>query len=233
MMKKTRSLLACVLMLVASPLAAQERTVLVELFTSQGCSACPPADKLLHELAARDDVVALALHVDIWDYIGWKDSFARPENTKRQRAYAQVAGRDMIYTPQMIIDGADDVMGTHPEDVSALIRQHKSTPRPVDLEITRQGDMLSISARAKRGVEGTCTVRLARYRPRATVDILRGENAGRTLTYANVVTEMTRVAEWDMREPLTVEVALTGELPAVVIVQRNSHGPVQAVAQAD
>lgn len=232
-MTKTAAALASLLFLAASPLTAQDRTVLVELFTSQGCSSCPPADKLLHELSARDNVVALALHVDIWDYIGWEDSFARPENTARQRAYARTGGNDMVYTPQMIINGADDVMGTHPEDVTALISENESIPSPVQLNVARQGGTLSISARAEPGASGTCTVRLARYRPEATVDILRGENAGKTLSYANIVTGMEPVAEWDMRDSLDVEVPLQGDLPAVVIVQKDEYGPVQAVAQIE
>ena len=101
---------------------ADDMPVVVELFTSQGCSSCPPADALLHELSKRDDVIPLALHVDYWDYIGWKDSFAQPAFTARQRGYAQASGRRAIYTPQMIIGGQFDVVGNRPMDVAAIIR---------------------------------------------------------------------------------------------------------------
>ena len=94
--------------------AAADRPVVVELYTSQGCSSCPPADAILAELADREDVIALAFHVDYWDYIGWKDIFADPANTLRQRNYARVAGARSVYTPQMIVDGQDHVVGTKP-----------------------------------------------------------------------------------------------------------------------
>ena len=108
--------------------ATAQSPVVVELFTSQGCSSCPPADKLMHELAKRDDVIALALHVDYWDYIGWKDVFAQPEFTARQRAYARLGNRKMIYTPQMVINGRDHVVGSNPKDTNALISSHKKLP---------------------------------------------------------------------------------------------------------
>ena len=122
-------------MLAGSALWAQTSPVVVELFTSQGCSSCPPADAMLHKLAERDDVIALALHVDYWDYIGWKDEFAVPAYTKRQRGYARTNGRRMIYTPQMVINGQDDVIGAKPMDVSDLIQKHHEVADKVALEI--------------------------------------------------------------------------------------------------
>jgi len=230
---KFAPLMTVLILAAASPAVAQGRTVLVELFSSQGCSACPPADRFMAELAARDDVIALAMHVDYWDYIGWKDSFASPEFTERQRAYARVNGRSMVYTPEMIINGADDVMGTHPKDVAALIERHQAAPSPVELTVKRRNGTLSVRAVAEPQAEGRCTVRLVRYRPEATVDIRKGENAGRTLTYTNVATGIEEVTQWDMHRPLDIEVPFDGELPGVVIVQMGRHGPVQAVARAE
>ncbi|MEQ9260378.1 MAG: DUF1223 domain-containing protein [Roseovarius sp.] len=232
-MAKLAGLLVALLLAGASPSLAQDRPVLVELFTSQGCSSCPPADAFLHKLAARDDVVALALHVDYWDYIGWKDSFASEAYTARQRAYAREAGRRMVYTPQMIIMGADDVVGNRPKDVAELIARHKAAPRPVTLEARRTGGALRIRAEASRALPGRATVQVFRYRPESTVAITRGENAGRTLDYANVVTSMAVVGEWDMRAPLALDVPMAGTEPAVVLIQQDRHGPVQAVAQVD
>mgnify|MGYP001946920862 CR=1 FL=1 len=175
-MARFGALLTAFLITLAAPAAAQERPVLVELYTSQGCSSCPPADAFLHKLASRDDVIALALHVDYWDYIGWKDSFARPEYTARQRAYAKVANRRMVYTPQMIINGTDHVVGTRPMDVKDLIRKHHGGASEVALSVAERQGKLEIDATAAAGTGGTATVRLFRYLPQETVAIKRGEN---------------------------------------------------------
>ncbi len=217
----------------ASPSHAQDRVVLVELFTSQGCSSCPPADAFLHELAKRDDVVALAMHVDYWDYIGWEDSFAQPEFTARQRAYARIGNRKMVYTPQMVINGRDHVVGSNPMDTNDMIAAHKELAVEVDLTAERDGDTLSVMAYSQSDTSGTASVHLLRYMPNKTVDILRGENAGRTLDYANVVTEMAMLGEWDMIEPLSLDVTLEGSEPAVIVVQSNRNGPVRAVVKVD
>ncbi|KZY48294.1 hypothetical protein A3731_06810 [Roseovarius sp. HI0049] len=232
-MARLGALLTAFLITLAAPAAAQERPVLVELYTSQGCSSCPAADAFLHKLAEREDVIALALHVDYWDYIGWKDSFARPEYTARQRAYAKVANRRMVYTPQMIINGADHVVGTRPMDVTDLIRKHHGGAAKVALSVAEHPGRLEIDATAAAGTAGTATVRLFRYIPQETVAIKRGENAGKSVSYSHIVTDMDVVADWDMRQPLDIDVPLNGDLPAVVVIQRNSFGPVEAVAKID
>ena len=224
--------IATALMLV-TPAWAGERPVVVELFTSQGCSSCPPADAFLHKLAERDDVIALALHVDYWDYIGWKDSFADPAYTARQRSYARAANRRMIYTPQMIINGTDHVVGNRPMDVTDLIDRHRDDPERVTLSVGRSDDELTVTADANPRIKGTLTVQLLRYRPRSTVQIKRGENAGRTLSYANVVTDLAVIGEWDPDEPLNISAPLPGEEPAVILVQHEDHGPVEAVARIE
>lgn len=230
-MTRFGAMLTALLLFASAPVAAQDRPVLVELFTSQGCSSCPPADKLLGELSRRDDVIALALHVDYWDYIGWKDVFAKPAFTERQRGYAHRAGRSMVYTPQMIINGTDHVVGNRLKDVSDLIARHKQDKSPVHLTLERQRGRLRIGARADAGHRGRGVVQLARYLPSARVEISRGENAGRTLEHSNIVTDLRVVAEWDMAAPLDIEVPLEGDLPAVVIVQNGRYGPVEAAAR--
>lgn len=227
------ALLTAFLILLALPLHAQTRPVLVELYTSQGCSSCPPADALLRKLAGRDDVIALALHVDYWDYIGWKDTFASPRFTARQRGYAGAAGRNMVYTPQMIVMGADHVVGNRPVDVTDLIEKHAQAGSKIDLSVRREGGRIHVAARAAPGKTGRAAVQLVRYRPSATVDIKRGENAGRRLDYTNVVTELRSVADWDMQAPLELDLPLEGDLPAVVMIQRPGFGPVEAVAQVE
>ncbi|KIC17553.1 DUF1223 domain-containing protein [Leisingera sp. ANG-Vp] len=208
--------------------------VVVELYTSQGCSSCPPADALLHKLAAREDVLPLALHVDYWDYIGWKDEFARPSHTQRQKGYAHVGGRRMIYTPQMIIMGQDDVVGADAMEVADAIAKHKDQPRPVSLEVERRGEELVIRLQPRVQMpDGKLVVQLVRYTPERTVSIKRGELAGRTLSYSNVVEDWAVAAEWDGAGDLEVSVAAPGDLPAAVLVQEAPFGRIIAAARAD
>lgn len=125
-MTRLISLIALYWLTIGSVVAAQDNPVVVELYTSQGCSSCPPADEYFHKsLAHRDDLIALSLHVDYWDYLGWKDHLASPEYSKRQRNYARAAGHRSVYTPQMIIGGVDHVVGNHPSEVKDKIADHK------------------------------------------------------------------------------------------------------------
>ena len=221
----------------ASGAAAQNETqndpVVVELYTSQGCSSCPPADALLSELAGRDDVIPLALHVDYWDYIGWADSFADSDHTRRQKAYARAAGERTIYTPQMIVGGKDHVVGARPMHLADLIQSHAAQQDEVDLTLAREGDRLRIAARAERPVDGPLTVQVVRYDPEETVEIGRGENAGHTFTYSNVVTSWQVIGAWDGTGRFEVEMPVTGDEPVVVIVQERGPGRVLAAARLD
>jgi len=231
-MRKILSLLSAVIFL-ALPMAAQagERPVVVELFTSQGCSSCPPADAYLHKLAKRDDVIALAMHVDYWDYIGWKDSFASPALTQRQRDYARRGNRRMVYTPQMIINGEDHVVGNRPRDVEELISRHSKADTAVDLIVSRDGNQVSVTATPVQALLGSFSVQLVHYKPSQTVDIKRGENKGRSLSYANVVTRIDVLRNWDGRAPLEITAKMTGDQPGIILVQGADHGPVLAAAK--
>jgi hypothetical protein len=213
----------------ATPVLA-DSPVVVELFTSQGCSSCPPADEMLHALAERDDVIALALHVDYWDYIGWKDEFAKAEFSKRQRGYAAVADRRAIYTPQMIINGVTDVVGAKPMKLSAAISKHAAKPSPVDLTLERNGDTVTVDATAN-GATGPFVVQMVRYTAKSEVRITRGENAGNTYSYANVVNDWTLLDEWDGSKPYSVTADLDADAPVVVILQRQKFGPILAAAR--
>lgn len=228
-MKQLIPLFLAGLSLFGSPVAAQS-PVVVELFTSQGCSSCPPADKLMHELAKRDDVIALALHVDYWDYIGWKDEFAMPRNAERQRGYALEAGRRSIYTPQMIINGVTDIVGARPMDLSKAIAEHAAIPERIALTVARSGATVSISAEPGR-VKGPLLVQMVRYTPERTSNITRGENAGHVITYANVTEDWKILAEWDGVTALSLEAVAEGADPLVVLVQQGLHGPILAAAQ--
>ena len=162
--------------------------VVVELFTSQGCSSCPPADRIMHDLAGRDDVIGLALHVDYWDYIGWADEFADPWHTERQRSYAREGGRTMIYTPQMVVNGQEDVVGAHARELDHLIARHQAEAPLALVEISRTGGEISISVAPKgEPVAGTFDIRVVQYTPMRHASIRRGELAGHELDYANVV----------------------------------------------
>ena len=204
--------------------------VVVELYTSQGCSSCPPADKILNGLAQRPDVIALALHVDYWDYIGWKDSFADPAYSKRQRAYARFAGARTVYTPQMIVGGMDHLVGVRPAEVDALIRRFAAKPAPVALSLRRSGGVVRVSARAGVPLPRGAVVQIVRYKPTETVTIQRGENAGKTIDYANIVTDWRQAGDWDGTSDLTLDLKAPGDDPVVIIIQEPGPGPILAAA---
>ena len=214
----------------ATPVVA-DGPVVVELYTSQGCSSCPPADELLHSLAARSDVIALALHVDYWDYIGWADIFAQPAFTRRQQNYATVAGVHTIYTPQMIIGGKDHVIGTKPMDVADAIQSHRDAPTGAQIFVQRSGNRLQITGQTTRPLPNGTIVQVVRYTPEQAVDIQRGENQGRSISYANIVTEWRSVGEWNGSGDLDLTVNVTGSSPIVVIVQEAGPGTIFAAAQ--
>ena len=211
------------------PVVAQS-PVVVELFTSQGCPSCPPADKLLHELAQRDDVIPLALHVDYWDYIGWKDEFSHPDYAKRQRGYAVQAKRRSVYTPQMIVNGVTDIVGARRMELSKAIAHHADLPSRVELSVNRSGSEILINAQPTN-VDGPLIVRMLRYTPQRSANITRGENAGHTMPYANVTENWTVLAEWDGTTALALTSVVEGDKPVVVLVQQDQHGPILAAVR--
>ncbi len=205
--------------------------VVVELYTSQGCSSCPPADELLAGLSSRNDVIPLALHVDYWDYIGWKDAFADPQFTERQRAYARAAGARTIYTPQMIVAGMDHLVGARPAELTALIKRHAAMPGNVTLKVRRDGGAIVITADSLTTMAKGAVVQIVRYKPEETVKIRAGENAGRQIAYHNIVTDWRRVGNWDGRSELSLRVDAPAGDPAVVILQEPGPGRIVAAAK--
>lgn len=208
-----------------------ETPVVVELFTSQGCSSCPPADRLLTELAERDDVIALALHVDYWDYIGWKDNFADPIFTERQRAYARAFGERSVYTPQMVVGGSDRVVGAKSMKLAELIEKHAKAESRAAVELSRNGGTVTIRASARGTVRPGARIQLVTYLPEATVDIGKGENAGRRLTYSNVVRTWADVGNWDGRSDFRASAKVPEGTPVVVLVQEKDGGPILGAAR--
>ena len=219
-------------LVLAGAARAEERLVVVELFTSQGCSSCPPADALLGELAeSRADVLPLALHVDYWDYIGWKDEFADPKYTLRQKGYARANGDRTIYTPQMIVGGVDHVVGYKPMKLGMMIEKHLDQRPAVTLDLRRSGNAVTVLARAQSAQPTGLLVQLVRYTPKRTVSIRRGENAGHTLSYHNIVEQFDIVGRWDGKGAYRQNLKLSGEGKFAVLVQRGTDGPIVAAAR--
>jgi hypothetical protein len=177
---------------------AETRPVVAELFTSEGCSSCPPADALLSELArSRPDVLALAFHVTYWDRLGWPDPFAFEGATQRQRAYAAALRLDSLYTPQLVVDGRIDVVGSERGEVLAALRTAaEKRPEPVALRLARDGGRITLEVGAGGGTRAAAAVLLIGYDPLHRTVVRRGENAGSTLTEANIVRGLAMVGEW-------------------------------------
>lgn len=223
----------CMVAVFMVPVSAEQRPVVVELFTSQGCSSCPPADAMLAQLQERDDVICIALHVDYWDYIGWKDKFGDPAHAVRQRAYAHKAGRRSVYTPEMIVNGQTDIVGSKPMKLSKAIAEHKMQPVEVDLDITRTDGTLVIDAKNLTDGLGEMSVQMLRLIPEETTEITRGENTGKTIAYRNIAKDWTVLGTWDGTAPLRLETPITGPSPVVVLIQSGTAGRIVAAAQLD
>ena len=211
--------------LTVSAATAAERPVVVELFTSQGCSSCPPANAYLNELARRRaDVLPLAFHVTYWDRLGWKDPFSLPEATSRQDAYGHRFG-DGSYTPEIVVDGASSHVGSHREDVGAAIDTAKqSSTTAATLSLAKQTDGLSIEVGAGRG-QGHDRGRLLLigFDHAHTTAIRRGENGGRTLEEANVVRSIRSIADWQGSPLILREKLPEGEDVAVLLEAPDGH----------
>ena len=206
---RAASLLLAFGCLLAAPAAAQELTrgeagaplkSVVELFTSQGCGSCPPADRLASDLSAKGDTLVLTLSVDYWDYLGWKDTLASPANSARQRAYAMSRGDRKIFTPQVVVNGRESVIGGDQRAVEAAITRAQSGTElalPVALSVEDGRIEVAVSGPRKAIAEGHGEVWAFAIRSAREVQIARGENAGRKVMYANVVRHMTRLGVWD------------------------------------
>jgi len=184
-------------MLAAGPGASEPKAVL-ELFTSQGCSSCPPADKLLSEYAERDDILALTFNVDYWDYLGWKDTLGSPEYSERQRSYAGARGDGQVYTPQIVVNGVDHVVGSNRRAVEAAIERDLALPVSIALE--EKDDAVTVSVDYNGTKIDHAALWLAIFQDEVTVPISRGENTGRTITYSNVVKKLRPIAMWHGEE---------------------------------
>ena len=210
--------------------------IVIELFTSQGCNSCPAADAFLEELAQRDNILALSFHVNYWDYLGWKDTFATEWTTQRQRTYAVFLGERTIYTPQMVIGGLDHVVGSRRAKVQSAI----DTARDPYLELraTYAGDgKLAVTIPEGEMNLRDVVVWLVRFDKSSEVAIERGENAGQNFIYHNVVRDYREVAMWtgsrmDIEFDLS-ELRDGGRDGAAVLVQEGGSGRIIGAIEID
>ncbi len=187
----------------SAPLTARaEPRAVIELFTSQGCSSCPAADKLLGELAQDPSLMTMSLPVDYWDYLGWKDTLALHGHTLRQRAYADARGDREIYTPQVVVNGIVQALGSDKAAIEKAIAQTRSTATPLTLPvmIAVADGKVTVNVPAGEGehrnAQQNAEVWLCPVTGKAPVTVGRGENSGKTLTYSNVVRRWVKLGDW-------------------------------------
>lgn len=211
-----------------NPAPTHPRAV-IELFTSQGCSSCPPADALLGELAKDPGVVALTLPVTYWDYLGWKDTLGRDNFTKRQKFYAKARGDGQVYTPQAVINGASHLVGSNKTEIDAALHNLGANALSTTVSLGEDSGNLRIDLSPARGTGTTSAgVWVLPITRKITVPVARGENQGKTLSYANVARSMVRVGDWDgTRATITVPMSATQAPEAdsyAVLVQAEQPG---------
>ena len=205
--------------------------VVVELFTAQGCSDCPEANQLLMRLADDKDVIALTFPVDYWDYLGWKDTFARPEFSARQRAYRKAMNLRDVYTPQIVVDGARQLTAVEADEVEAAVREEARRPvDPPDMQFMGADRVAVGTGRVPRG---GASVWLVRYEDEVQeVAVRRGENRGQTVRHGNVVRELVKIGDWRGRPKIfRMPKAHIGGLRTVVLVQSNRTGRIVAAGR--
>jgi hypothetical protein len=213
--------------------AAGDTPVVVELFTSQGCSACPPADAFHATLAERPGIVALAFHVDYWDYLGWRDSFASPAFSKRQRAYAKAFGERMVYTPQMVINGRVGLVGSHVDEIDAAIAEAAARPVSAAVRIETEADGLRVVVEPGEGAVSDASVSYVLLAHPQTIAISRGENRGQEITYHNVVRAWMMLGSWH-GEPLSWAIAAPQDARSIVVlVQEKESRAILGAARRD
>jgi hypothetical protein len=213
--------------------AAPSQPVLVELFTSQGCSSCPPADELAAELVQDPNTFILSFNVDYWDHLGWRDTLAKPEYSQRQYDYAKSRNDGSVYTPQMVVNGSTHAVGSNRREVSRQIQERRSHSLSADIRLglTKQKIDVEISA-AK--FDGEATLWLMAVEPRVIQKIERGENSGRDITYINVVRNLVPAAMWSgdaykgswMRDAVMTK----NTTRLVAVLQKNKVGEVIGLA---
>lgn len=199
--------------------AAKTPVAVIELFTSQGCSSCPPADELFAKMAHEPDIITLSLPVDYWDRLGWKDTFAEPAFTERQRAYSLRRGDGQVYTPQAVVNGVEHAIGSRRIAIDMAISDAGS-PLPLSVEAKRSGDTIDVSIAGAKTDEPAKII-LMPILSKREVEIGRGENAHHKVVYTNIAREIRTLGDWN-GEPVSEKIpvkSLDGYDGAVVLVQ--------------
>ena len=211
--------------------------VVVELFTSQGCSSCPPADLVLQELTTHENVIALSLPIDYWDNLGWPDTFASPQHTQRQRQYAALLPNSRVYTPQMVINGHIDVVGSRRADVLQAVTLESERERPtIDISLSTRDEALEISLEAApeslTGVEASVWI-APFHNGSQEVAVKRGENGGRALSYSNVVQGLMKLGMYSgEKTAFTHSIAMLKHKnvdDCVILIQNDRSGEIIGV----
>jgi len=221
-------LLALCLALPIAPVQATERPTVVELFTSEGCSSCPPADALLAELARRPDVLALSFHVDYWDRLGWKDPFSSRAATDRQSRYAKLLKLATVYTPQIVVDGRWEAVGSDRTDVERALELARRDPSEVPVTLALDHGQAQIALGPGAGV--AASVLLIGFDRRHVTAVKRGENSGRTLAHVDVVRGLEEIAR---PSPGEITVPIPWHSDRVAAVVQAADGRVLGVAVGD
>jgi hypothetical protein len=235
-------MIASTLITTVASAADSEPRAVIELFTSQGCSSCPAADKLLGELSKDSSLVALSVPIDYWDYLGWKDTLAIPGHANRQKAYSRVRGDREVYTPQVVVNGAVQALGSDEGAIERAItvsHRNNTTMMSVPLSVTVADDHLTVSAQAGKNEGAPADVWLCPLSKAVEVAIGRGENTGRTVTYHNVVRRWLKIGTWSGKpETWNVPLAdLSGEdIDSVAVIvqagKASAPGPMLGAATA-
>ncbi len=184
------------LAMLASPGLAADNKLVIELFTSQGCSSCPAADRVIGELARENKAIALSLPVDYWDYLGWRDTLAQPAHTRRQDGYKEAFGERSIYTPQAVINGAVEAVGSDRGAIDAAVKTITARIDKTAVPVNMTNNGSSIDVEIGGGSGAPASVWLLTVSKTTPVTIGRGENRGRTITYTNVVRSWQRIGDW-------------------------------------
>lgn len=215
---------------------------LVELYTSQGCSSCPPANKLLKNYVDRDDVIAISLPVDYWDYLGWKDTYGKSQFSNRQRRFARTRRDGQVYTPQIVANGLNHAVGSRIGAVNNAIRKSVTSVhnRQIPLALKHDGDTLILWTSDEAGASAKAarvktTVWLALTKKKVSTSVPRGENRGKIVTYYNVVRDLKQVGTWTGR-PMKISLPKNHSMASatdgcVVFLQQGPGGPIIGAAE--